>query len=244
MEKKQRTLALRNFLRNVNSLIDMLDGGVPEVIVTPQYEKFQACWEKLEAAQDAFLNVTDVDVETDPSGFAYIEEPTQQYRRVVLLYSKFLKQQKEVEKAELKLKLQEDRQSQEQDRQRIDAERKVADAELMKEQTKARLDSAKAELVAGKRLNLSLKDSVVDASDADKRREWSKVEAEFNSLKSQVVKVAGIDGSQDTSDLNEKFAQDAETPYLECQKWMLGQFKAAAEAAAATSTVVSPPDAS
>ena len=94
------------------------------------------------------------------------------------------------------------------------------------------------------RLNLSLKDSVADASDADKRREWSKVEAEFNSLKNQVVKVAGIDGSQDMSDLNEKFAQDAETPYLECQKWMLGQFKAAAEAAAATSTVVSPPDAS
>ena len=105
MEEKQRTVALRNFLRNFNSLIDMLDGGAPEVIVTPQYLKFQACWEKLEAAQDAFLNVTDVDVETDPSGFVYIEEPKELYRRVVLLYSSFLKEQKEVEKAEFQQKL-------------------------------------------------------------------------------------------------------------------------------------------
>ena len=78
----------------------------------------------MEAAQDVFLNVTDVDVETDPSGFAYIEEPTEQYRRVVLLYFSFLKEQKEVEKAEFQQKLKDDRQSQEQDRQRIDAERR------------------------------------------------------------------------------------------------------------------------
>ena len=67
-------------------------------------------------------------------------------------------------------------------------------------------------------MNLSLKDSVVDASHTDKRREWSKVEAEFNSLKSQLVKVAGIDIAQDIMDLQEKFAQDAEVPYLECQE--------------------------
>ena len=77
MEKKQRTVALRNFLRNMKSLIDMLETESPEELVLPQYQKFQACWEKLEAAQDAFLTVTELDVETDPNGFAYIDEPTE-----------------------------------------------------------------------------------------------------------------------------------------------------------------------
>ena len=86
-------------------------------------------------------------------------------------------------------------------------------------------------------MNLSLKDSVADALDADKRKEWSQVESEFQSLKSQMVKVPGINSSQDTSDLNEKFAQDAENPYLECQKWMLGELKIAAAAASVKSAV-------
>ena len=229
MEKKQRTVALRNFLRNMKSLIDMLETESPEELVLPQYQKFQACWEKLEAAQDAFLTVTELDVETDPNGFAYIDEPTEQYRNVVLLYSNYLKKQKEAEKTELNQKLAEDRESSEQHRLRMEAEKKAAEAELAKEQLKARFDSAKAELVAGieafKRMNLSLKDCVVEASSADKRREWSKVEAEFHSLKSQMVKVAGIDSSQDVSDVNERFAEDAEAPYLESQKWMLCELK-------------------
>ena len=60
------------------------------------------------------------------------------------------------------------------------------------------------------------------ASSADKS---SKVEAEFTSLKSQVVKVSGIDSSLDVSDLNERFSQDAEASYLESQKWILCELK-------------------
>ena len=63
----------------------------------------------------------------------------------------------------------------------MEAEKKAAEAELAKEQLKARFDSAKAELVAEieafKHMNLLLKDCVVEA---DKRREWSKVGAEFH----------------------------------------------------------------
>ena len=97
-------------------------------------------------------------------------------------WNRTFKKSKEVaEKTVLNQKLAEDRESSEQHRLRIEAEKKAAEAELAKEQLKARFDSAKAELVAGieafKCMDLSLKDCVVEASSADKRREWSKVEA-------------------------------------------------------------------
>ena len=91
----------------------------------------------------------------------------------------------------------------------MEAEKKAAEAELAKEQMKACIDSAKAEHVAGieafKSMNLSLKDCLVEASTADKWREWSKVEDEFHSLESQMVKVSDIDSSKDVSDVNERF---------------------------------------
>ena len=98
MEKKKRTVALRNFLRNIKSLIDMLETESPVELVLPQYQNFRACLEKLEAAQDAFLTVTERNTGNDPKGFAYIDEPTEQNRNVVLLYSNYLKKQKEAEK--------------------------------------------------------------------------------------------------------------------------------------------------
>ena len=54
--------------------------------------------EKMKAAQDAFLTVTERNAGNDPKGFAYIDEPTEQNRNVVLLYSNYLKKQKEAEK--------------------------------------------------------------------------------------------------------------------------------------------------
>ena len=75
----------------------------------------------------------------------------------------------------------------------MEAEKKTTEAKLAQEQFKARFDSAKAEIIswieAFKCMNLLLKDCVVDASNADKRREWSKVESEFQSLKSQLWKL-------------------------------------------------------
>ena len=56
----------------MKSLIDMLETEALEEIVLPQYQSFQACWKKFEAAQDAFLIVTELDVETDSNGFAYV----------------------------------------------------------------------------------------------------------------------------------------------------------------------------
>ena len=43
------------------------------------------------------------------------------------------------------------------------------------------------------------------------------------------MKVSGIDSSQDMSELNERFAQDAEAPYHDSQRWMLYELKTEAE---------------
>ena len=55
MEKKKRSTALGAFTRNENAINVMIDEKSPTHIVTPQFEKLQACWNKLEDAHDAYI---------------------------------------------------------------------------------------------------------------------------------------------------------------------------------------------
>ena len=63
--KKKRTTSLGKFTRNLNTLNDMLDNASPKCIVTPQYEKLCNCWNTLEDAHDAFIEITDIDIEIE-----------------------------------------------------------------------------------------------------------------------------------------------------------------------------------
>ena len=60
--KKRRTVALGTFTWNEKSLIQMIDTNSPKHIAVPQYEKLQACWNKLEEVHDAFIEVADVEI--------------------------------------------------------------------------------------------------------------------------------------------------------------------------------------
>ena len=78
---------------------------------------------------------------------------------------------------------------------------------------------------AFKRLAVSLKDSVDDASDSDKRSELGKLESNYNSIKTQVFKFAGIDPLQDITDVNNAFVTDVEEPFIEFRNYVVPQLK-------------------
>jgi cell fate regulator YaaT (PSP1 superfamily) len=84
--------------------------------VDPQYERMKAAWEALETAQDVFLNATDIDIEEDPIGIAYLDEPGEKFREVVKKYAAFLNRSAELEQTHLQQKAQQDRDAVEEDR--------------------------------------------------------------------------------------------------------------------------------
>ena len=241
MEKKQRSVALSNFTRNLNTFNGLLDDAAPRVLVTPQFNKLQGCWEKLEEAHDKFMEATDIDIDTDKDGLAYIDGPSERHQAALYRYSSYLKTVDEVEHVQLQLKADEDRGVEEENRKRVETETKAAESLLREEQLKTKFDSAKAELTSGidafKRLNLNLKDSIGDASDADKRHEWQKIEVEFQSLKNQIIKVAGMDHTQDVTEINNKFVNDAEKIFVDMQKWMLSELRNSPSIIGGTATV-------
>ena len=59
MERKKRSTALGAFTRNEKAIHVMFDENSPTHIVTPQFEKLQACWNKLEQAHDAYVESID-----------------------------------------------------------------------------------------------------------------------------------------------------------------------------------------
>ena len=234
-EKKERTLALRNFTRNLNQLNDLLDESAPPSLVTPQYDKTKKCWERLEDAHDAFINVVDdneMDIETDKDGLAYIDDPTTKYNAMLKSYATYLKTSDETIRTQTTQKAAEERAAEKEDRRLLEIARKEEETELRKVQTKDKFDSAAAELKLAidffSRVNAGLEDSLSTASLSFKQKEWEKVQSEFSSLKSQVITVAGIDPSQDMTTIDNQFA-DAEVSFLATKKWLMSALKDAPE---------------
>ena len=100
MEKTKRTTALGTFTRNERTLNAMLDDESPKELVTPQYEKLQSCWDKLEAARDNYLETIDGDI--DPADLNKLDEPSDRYRAVLKRYSDFIKGANNVERTQLR----------------------------------------------------------------------------------------------------------------------------------------------
>ena len=210
MEKKKRATALGAFTRNENVINLMLDEKSLTHMITAQFEKFQACWNKLEEAHDAYIE--SIDGEVDDVILKSLDQPATRYQDVVKRYSTYFKTSTEEDRVALRAKELKDRE--EEERLKREAEELSRKAEAQ-----ARFDSEKAELQmsisAFKRLAVSLKDSVNNASDSDKRLELEKLESNFNTIKTQVVKFAGIDHLQDITDVNAAFVADVEEPFVE-----------------------------
>ena len=220
--KNKRKTARQSFTRNLNTLLQMIENESPENVVTPQYTKLQTYYNKLEEAHECFIESLDEDVPDDSPEMTYLDDPTVSYNDAVKRYSAFLKVNAEVVRVDLQ-------QKEKADREAAETIRMETEETVRKDEMKARFESAKAELatsIAGfKRLALSKKDSLIAASDSINRRELEKLEADFSSLKNQLVKFAGIDPSEDTTDIDESFIADVETVYLDIRKSIVTKLK-------------------
>ena len=106
----------------------------------------------------------------------------------------------------------ENREAEKEMRKQVESEKKIAEDIQQKQEMALRFESAKTELETGidvfNRFVKSMELSLADVTESVKRTELGKVEAEFNSLKMQFVKLGGIDVSQDAGDVKTKFNTD------------------------------------
>ena len=223
--KRRRSTALKNFSRNENTFNKLITNSAPSSTVQPAYEKVIACWQILEEAHDAFLEIADIDLETDVGGYRYIDEPAERHDAVLVSYSNFLKKDAEavrsteVKKVEAIEKLEDER------RKRIAKEERDAEEAQRKEEVKRKLDTAVAELDVAldsfQRMSTGVRESLTIASEHDLRREWSKVEAEFSALKVKLIETKGFDDEEKSEAVRKKFADHAEKAFVETQKIVL-----------------------
>ena len=228
-EKRKRASAKGKFTRQETHLRGLIDIQGDKSIVAPAYQKFVDCWNQLEEAHEEFIAVEDIDVETHDDGEKYLEDLSVRYGTLVQQYAEFLKKSGEIDQAIQKEADEGARAVEEASRRQIEAERKAADAELLKQQLERKFASSKAELDAGiaafKGLVVGLKDSVSNSSDSIKLHELKNAEVEFNSLKDQLVKLAGVDDTKDIEDIRTKFVDHAESTYVEFKNSVVRNMK-------------------
>lgn len=216
-EKQKRKTALGNFTRTENTMKLMFDKNCPSNIVTAQFQKLSTAWEKLEEAHDNFLVSIVGDVDEDDEN--YLDAPLARWNAIVERYSHHFNQSVDTERTEAQ-------ELQKKNREEEEKSKQEAQEKMRKKEAKVRFDAERAEMVvcvaAFKRLVVSLTDSIVEASDWDKRRELDKLEADYSKLKSRFSKLPGIDSSQDVTDLSDQFVADVETPYASFQKSWAG----------------------
>ena len=226
MEKKRRTTAKIGFTKNLNILSGLIDNDSQSFLVTEQFEKFKGCFQKLENAQEAFIEVTDIDIENHADGLKFMDNPYEQYNTVLARYSTYLKTSEETERTQSKKKEEDDR---------------ASEKEVHRQETKEkfRCEAAKLEVAIDTfgRTNGKIEDSIADAPVSDKRKEWQKIEAEFDSLKSLLLSVTELDPTEDTSAISKKFVDVVEKTYFDAKRWMMSQLKDSTEASSRPTTI-------
>ena len=88
------------------------------------------------------------------------------------------------------------------------------------------------------RMIASVTASLGDASVSYKQKEWTRAEKEFEKLRTELSKLAGIDFRQDMTAINKTFLDKAETPFIALQKLMIVQLKDAPVLQTPVETVV------
>ena len=242
-EERVRTQAKKNFTTSVNSF-NILHGDSPTLdLLSKAFDKVQLCWDRLESAQNEFIEVTNiVDIENDPKGLPYLDESEQKYQDVLSLFNNFTKkavQDEATQLADLAAAKKKD-----DDEQRVKEAAEKRDAELQKEKDekfqlfvseKVELELAMDNFV---RVNKDIQNVVAQASDEDKRREWKKLEDEIGSLRKMFAAVGKIDPTQSLDDIRTKFVDEVESSFTVNHKWFLTQFKSSSTAAPPVTTSV------
>ena len=194
-------------------------------LVTTAFNKLQTSYEKLEAAQDAFVAVAEDGAEI----VDYLDEPSVKFQTALIAYGEF-EQQSIVDQRGIL-------QGQAEENRRIEEDRKAREIEEAKRSEASRLEAEKEELFRAAAAEFSSgvdafcrkKDSirgvVAEASDADKREALRKLEIDFENLRGKLVALGGMNRPDDFQEHSRKFVQDVETPYLATQKWFLLQLK-------------------
>ena len=229
MEKKERTIALSNFTRNLNSLNTMITNSAQTSIVVEQFNKFKGCWDKLEAAHDAFISVTDIDIETDKDGLSYIDAPNDKFNAAVQYYSDFLKTANDNEQLQSRANENATREAEVETRKQLEATVKDEEERVRLEHLKEKFISTETGLSTSidsfNRMIVSVTNSLDDASVSYKQKEWTRAEKEFEKLRTELSKLAGIDFRQDMTAINKTFLDKADTPFIALQKLMIVQLK-------------------
>ena len=240
-EKSKRTAALSTFTRNERTLQAMLDEECPKDMVTPQFEKVQKCWDRLEETHDMYIETIVGEIEVTEQN--KLDEPNTRYQAVLKRYSTFIKAANNVERDHLRRIEAENQETEKTLRQQVASEQKAAEKVIQEQERTVKFESSRVELATGidafSRFVTGIEQSLVDVSESIKRSELAKVEAQFNTLQTQLVKLGGIDFTQDISELNEKFANDAETTHIAFHKKKSAEIKDAEPSTTGVSTTSS-----
>ena len=241
--KNCRSQAKSNFTRAYNHFNKLIDNSSPSELVKKQFEKIMSCWDKLEMAQDDFIMKTDIDVDAEEDGIAYLDAPGENHSDAMERYSEYLKTVKVVEVQEMEKQAGEKKLA-EDERVKTEAQdRKVAEEQLKVEERNTKFDSSKAEVLsmvdAFNGMNVSIKDSLTDASEEVKREEWGKIETDFKTLQSKLVTFSSIDPTRDIKDVKDKFSTDAQDLFISTQKWILNQLKTVSNTSGGSSSTSS-----
>ena len=196
----------------------MLDNNAAKVITAPQYEKFVDSWNSLEAAQDSYMEVAEIDIEEDPEGLKYLDDPALRYQNLLKRYAEYLNNSIDAERTAESVS-----------RKEIEGEKKAAAEDLLRKEQGLKFLSSKAELETSidsfKRMVIGVKESVKKSADAVKRSEVEKVDVEFKSVKDLLVKLAGVDEEKDLTDVRKSFVDNAEKVYFEFRDTILPELK-------------------
>ena len=228
-EKRKRITEKSAFTRSVNKLIKALDAGAALNLVTEHFEKVKSCYEKLEEAHDAYLMATYIDIETEPDGIAYMNESDAKYEDMIERYATYQKTETKRQNTEEKALADQISHQEKVDREEAEKQERASAEAQRKLEVARQFKSEEAHLSACigtfKATVLSVKDNLNDVSPSDRRSEWTKVEAEFSSLKQKFSKLVSLEPSLDDSEISKTFTEDAETVFLGAQKVVLESLK-------------------
>ena len=222
--KKVRTQCLKNFTRNVNSYTNAETNELPLDLLAGAFEKVRLSFEKLEAAQDAYVVLVDDEAEGD-----YLDEPADRYQKVLVAFGGQKKQSMVDERAFQQKQVEETQKAADVRRAKEIEEAKVAALAKSQEEKEEFYNANCAEFempVANFKIsNESIQEVVKDASDADKRESLGKLEKDFLEIKKKLVALRGVDPLKDTALHQNSFFDDVQKPFETTQQWFLAQLK-------------------
>ena len=211
--KKKRSSALASFTRNYNSLLSLINVSSPISVITPQYERVMTSWAKLEAVHEEFIDVTDIDIETDDNGLKYLDEPNERKQEGLSRYATYLKQIENEKKADSSSKETKDAE----ERRMADIKEKMSKNESVKAEFFSEVDCFRV-------LSSGFRDLLTDITADDMRAQWSKIEDEFKQLREMKRQIISLEPDGDLSRVNEGFS-GLEENYLLSQRSVLIQLK-------------------